>query len=206
MPDITSSPRALTIDPSPFFREGAQSCLVKGGCEVLAHARSLAEAEQSLGPFVPDLALIGPDFPEHECLALCRESMRRWPKVKLILYSRHANDPLFLADAARAGANACLPREAGDEASIAAIVAVMAGHQLFPREILSQALQPIGLTTREQEVLKLMAGGKTDREIAAALTLSPATVRNHSQRIVEKLGVHERREAVRCARRLGWLF
>ena len=82
----------------------------------------------------------------------------------------------------------------------------MTGHQLFSRGILSLAFQQIELTARERTVLKLLAESKTDREIAAALGLSVATVRNHSQHILEKLGVHNRHEAVRRARRLGWLF
>jgi DNA-binding NarL/FixJ family response regulator len=80
----------------------------------------------------------------------------------------------------------------------------MAGHPLFSREILSLAFWPTELTAREREVLKLLAEGKTDREIAAALVLSLPTVRKHSQKVLEKLDVHERREAVRRARRLGW--
>jgi DNA-binding NarL/FixJ family response regulator len=51
-----------------------------------------------------------------------------------------------------------------------------------------------------------MAEEKTDRKIAITLSLSAATVRNHSQQILERLGVHNRREAVRRARRLGWVF
>jgi len=120
-------------------------------------------------------------------------------------FSRHANDPLFQADAANAGASACLPREASEQECLSTIAAVMAGHPLFAREILSLAFRPAELTAREREVLQLLAEGKTDREIADALVLSITTVRKHSRQILEKLDVHTRHEAVRRARRLGWV-
>jgi DNA-binding NarL/FixJ family response regulator len=81
----------------------------------------------------------------------------------------------------------------------------MAGHPLFSREVLSLAFRPSELTAREREVLSLLAEGKTDREIADTLVLSLNTVRKHSHQILEKLDVHTRHEAVRRARRLGWV-
>ena len=168
---------------------------------VLAHAHSLAEAMERSGVLTPDLAVVGPNFTEYESLTLCRAILSRWPNIKVIIFSRHAADPLFQADAASAGANACLPREASEAETLAAVAAVMAGYLVFPREVLAEAFRPIDLTAREREVLRHLAEGKTDREIASALGLSHATVRNHSQRILEKLGVHERREVVRRARR-----
>lgn len=90
------------------------------------------------------------------------------------------------------------PRQEYEAMRLRAAIAV---EQIGP-----QSFQPIVLTPREREVLKLLAEGKTDREIAAALALSAAAVRNHSQHILEKLDVHNRHEAVRRARRLGWVF
>jgi DNA-binding NarL/FixJ family response regulator len=172
---------------------------------VLACARNLDEIFQGQDALFPHLALVGPNFLEHESLIVCRELIHRWPLLKIILFSRHANDPLFQADAAHAGASACLPREATEQECLSTIAAVMAGHQLFSREVLSLAFRPSELTAREREVLSLLAEGKTDREAAMALGLSVATVRNHSQRIVEKLSVHSQGEALRRARRLGWV-
>lgn len=197
--------RAIILDPSSFFREGMDSCLSKGGHVTLAQGRSLTEVVQRLDALTPNLALVGPNFSELESLALCREMTCRWSALKVILFTRHANDPLFQADVAHAGANACLSREAGEAEFLEAIEAVMAGYQLFPRDVLSQVFQPAPLTPREREVLQLLAKGKTDRQIADALTLGLPTIRKHSHKIIEKLGVHERREAVRRARRLGWV-
>jgi DNA-binding CsgD family transcriptional regulator len=68
-----------------------------------------------------------------------------------------------------------------------------------------RASPPVVLSAREREMLILMAEGKTDKEAAGALKVSYATARNYAQRILEKLDVHERREAVRRGRRLGWV-
>lgn len=194
---------AITIDPSHFFREGMESCLFKAGFQPLCHTHSLAEALQALNGRVPDLAAIGPNFSEPEAFALCRELLALWPGVLLILYTGHAADPLVQADAFHTGIRAVLPREAGEAETLAAIAALRSGEALFAEAI--QKARPAALSEREREVLKWMAEGKTDKEIAAELVLSVATVRNHHQRILEKLEVHEKREAVRRGRRLGWV-
>jgi len=197
--------RAIILDPSPFFCKGLRSCLDASDHVMLACVRNLEEVLQGQAALFPNLALVGPNFLERESLIVCRELICHWPALKIIVFSRHAKDPLFQADAAHAGASACLPREATEEECLATITAVMAGHQLFSREVMSPAFRPIELTAREREVLRLLAEGKTDREIADVLILSLSTIRKHSHQILEKLGVHERREAVRRARRLGWV-
>jgi DNA-binding NarL/FixJ family response regulator len=200
-----SPARTIILDPSPFFCEGIRSRLDAGGHVTLARAQNLDEIFQAQAALFPNLALVGPNFLEHESLIACRELIHRWPTLEIILFSRHADDPLFQADAAHFGAGACLPREAGQEECLATIAAVMVGHQLFSREVLSLAFRPTELTAREREVLQLLAQGRTDREIADALVLSLTTVRKHSHQILEKLGVHTRHEAVRRAWRLGWV-
>jgi two-component system secretion response regulator SsrB len=204
MPESTPA-QAIILDPSPFFYEGICSCLNAGGYAMLARAQNLEEIFHRQDALFPDLALVGPNFSERDSLLACRELIRRWPTLKIILFSRHASDLPFQADAANAGASACLPSEAGEQECLSTIAAVMAGHQLFSRGVLSLAFRSIELTARECEVLRFLAEGMTDREIADALVLSLATVRKHSHAILEKLGVHERREAVRRARRLGWV-
>jgi two-component system, NarL family, response regulator NreC len=204
LPEATPA-RTILLDPSPIFCKGISSGLDAGGHVTLARAQNLDEILQGQDVLFPNLALVGPDFLEHESLIICRELARHWPALKIIVFSRHVNDLLFQADAAHAGTSACLPPEAGEQECLSTIAAVMAGHQLFSREVMSLAFRPIELTAREREVLQLLAQGKTDREIADALVLSLATVRKHSHQILEKLDVHTRHEAVRRARRLGWV-
>lgn len=195
-----STTRVITIDPSLFFHKGAQLCLSPHGYEILAHIYDRAGVKSHFGVIVPDLALVGPNFSDCEDLGICRMMIKQWPAVKLIIFTPRAGDPLFRVDAVNAGINACLLPGASEAESLAAIAAVMAGHQLFSRDTLAQAFRPLALTPKEHEVLSQLVKRKTDREIAQALGLSVATIRNHSQRILEKLGVHDRHEAVGRAR------
>ncbi len=201
----SNSAQAIVLDPSPFFRKGISACLETGGYMVLTCAPNLDEIMQRRAVLLPNLALVGPNFSEHESLVICRELLHCWPMLRIVLFSPHAKDLLFQVDVAHTGASACLLPETSEQECLSTIATVMTGHNLFSREILSLAFQPMELTTREREVLQLLAEGKTDREIADALVLSLNTVRKHSHRILGKLGVCERREAVRRARRLGWV-
>jgi DNA-binding NarL/FixJ family response regulator len=200
---MSAAATAITIDPSHFFREGMESCLFKAGFQPLSHAHSLAEALQALNGRVPALAAIGPNFTEPEAFALCRELLALWPDVQILLYTGHANDPRVQADAFHSGIRAVLTREAGEAETRATIAAIQRGEALFAEAI--RKSRPPSLTEREREVLKWMAEGKPDREIAHEMNVSYSTARTYAQRILEKLNVHERREAVWRGRRLGWL-
>jgi len=197
--------RILIIDPSMIFYEGLCRCLGQGACTAMAQAQSPEELLQGLNELHPDLSVIGPNLAEHESLAVCRALIARHPGQKGIIITEHWSDTLFLVDAAQAGAAACVRRRIGFQQCLDTISMVMAGHQLFSREVLVQAFQNIGLTAREVDMVKCMAEGKTDREIASALSIAPRTARNHAQHVLEKLSVHDRKEAVRRARRRGWV-
>lgn len=197
--------RAVVIDPYPVCCEGIASYLSRGGHVALGQGRDFENGLRQLRSLHPNLAILGPHLQPRQSLALCREITRRWRGIKVIIIAEEAKNPPFLVDAASAGAAACLHGELDAEEFLSVVEAVMAGRVLSSPEVLSQAFQPIALTAREKEVLELLAEGKTDREVAAALGLALSTVRNHSQRILEKLGVHSRAEAVGRARRRGWI-
>jgi DNA-binding NarL/FixJ family response regulator len=197
--------RAVVIDPNPLFYEGISHYLSRSGHLVLAQAPNIEIGLRQVRSLSPNLVMLGPHLAQEESLSFCREIAGRWPGIKIIVVTRQAKDALFQADAAYSGAAACLPADVSEQECLSAIKAVMRGHLLFSRDILSQAFQPISLTEREREVLRLLAEGRTDREVADRLKLAVSTVRNHSQRILEKLGVHSRVEAIRRARRRGWV-
>ncbi len=169
---------------------------------VVGEAGNGKEAMRQADSLHPDLMIVGPHLAE-QGLVVCREIAKRLPTLKTIVFTAHADEPLFQADAAYAGVAACVLPEVTESEILAVVAQVMRGQQSFSRETLSLAFQPIELTPREREVLKLMAEGKTDREIANVLGLSVSTVRNHSKHILEKLNVHHRQEAVWRARHRG---
>ncbi len=202
MPKATAA-RTIIVDSHSFFRTGMRVCLEQAGYIVLGELECLNEALEQITVTRPELVVAGPSLEEHTSLELCRRVSNRQSGIKLIILSKEADDPLFQADAIYAGATACLRPDLNHTDFCVVLAHVLSGHYLFPREILPRAFQPIKLTSREHEVLKLMAGGQTDREIADQLVLSVNTVRNHSQRILEKLEAPNRQIAVRRARRRG---
>ncbi len=195
-----STARVIIVDPVQFFRTGMRTSLTVGKQVVLGEARNLEEALQSLDTLNPDLIITGENIAEHESLEMCREITGRWPNIKMIIYTAHANDLLFLVDAAYVGVAACLLPQSTDEECLAVIDKVTAGQQFYSRDIVTLAFQPITLTMRERDVLKLVAEGKTNREVAEELAVQAATIRSHIQHILQKLNVHSRQEAVWRAR------
>ncbi len=198
----TAIVQAVIVDPRPLFCDAVRACLAKGGHIVVGQAQTLQDVLRQADSLRPNLAIIGPDLAEQD-LSICRELSERLPTLKIILFTEHASDPLFLMDAAYVGVSGCVPPEITESEILAVIAQVMGGQQLFSREILADAFRPLELTARERDVLRFMAEGKTDREIAAALKLSYSTIRNHVQRILEKLSVHSRQQAVWRARHRG---
>ncbi len=192
--------RAIVVDPRPLFCVAMRACLAKGGHDVVGQTQE--DVLQKLDSSGANLVLVGPHMAE-QSLSVCHELSKHAPTVKVILFTGHASDALFLADAVYAGVAACLAPETTSDELLEAIAQVMAGQQLFSREMLEVAFQSIVLTPRELDVLKLMMQEKNDREIGEALSISAATVRNHIQRILEKLNVHSRNEAIWRARHRG---
>lgn len=200
----TASARVILVDPSSIFRDGMSSCLNQGGHLVVSEARNLEETLQQLELLQPGLALLGPNLTENETLAICREISCRRSSTKTIIITLYSQDALFRADAIYAGAAACLEPTISHEECLAAVLRVIAGQSLFQHSELSHGDLPIKLTQRERQVLKLLAEGKENTDIAHELGTSVVTIRNHAQHILEKLEVHSRQEAVRRARRRGW--
>jgi DNA-binding NarL/FixJ family response regulator len=202
MSERIATVRALIVDPRPLFRTALQACLTKVGGVVVEQCADFDEACQRVEMLKPDLMVLGPHLAEAG-LSVCREIYRRLPTLKVIIFTAHADNLLFQADAVYAGVAACVRPEITDEELLTVVARVMVGERLFSPEIFALAFQPIDLTGREREVLRLMVNGKSDREIAHTLKLKFNTVRNHTQHILEKLGVHSRQEAVWRARHRG---
>jgi len=194
--------RAIVVDARPLFSKVIRECLEKGGHIILAQVQNLDEAIHHIDVVRPNLVIIGSDLAEHSLVA-CQRIATCSAMLKVIIFTAHADEPLFQADAAYSGVAACVRPEITDGELLAVIAKVMAGVRLFSHKIPPLAFQPIELTGRERDVLRLMAKGKSDREIANALGVKFNTVRNHTQHILEKFSVHSRQEAVWRARHRG---
>ena len=153
-------------------------------------------------------------MPDLDGLAAARIIRRLAPETRIILITVH-NKLDYLLDAVHAGASGYLLKDASRQEILTAIRRVLAGEKLLTAEgakrlhrqmAASGAAPSIGaylLTVREIEVLRLVAAGETNQEIAAKLTVSRGTVKVHVERILAKLGVADRTQAAVRAIQLG---
>lgn len=200
-----SSPvSVLLIDPSSLFVEGVARLLTDRGYRILGRAANVKD----LDPFAAELdacgqaiLLIGPFLATYDGFAACRWARKQAATVRVVFIRTDVTDPILRADAARLGVGACLPVETSLEELLGVLTVVGMGHSLLQPP--AEAVDP--LTACELRVLRKISEGKTSKQVAAELGITEYTVRNQAQRILEKLRVHSRREAVYRARHLGWI-
>jgi DNA-binding NarL/FixJ family response regulator len=200
----TATSKILIIHPSELFCEGLCENLRSAGYIIAGQAHSFAEAVVLLAKYSPSLVFVGSNLDEHTGFRLCHALHVHNPTLKLILFALHGDDLLVQADAHYVGAMVCVSPNHSIDMYLSIIADVLAGKTLIPYEASRPALQPANPTAREREVMKLMAEDKTDREIAEQLVVSLETVRTHHKRILRKLGVHKKSEAIKRALRRGW--
>ena len=208
--------RILVADDHPLVRSGLRQVIDREpDLAVVAEAADGAEAvERALAEEV-DLAILDVAMPRLTGLQAAEELARRRPETVIVMLSMYDNEQYLLA-AVRAGASGYLLKSVADEQVVAACRAVLRGERfLYPstasartRKYLEQLDQgevaPRDvLTRRESEVLKLVAEGRSSKEIAATLVISTKTVDRHRANIIEKLGVRDRVGLTRYAIRQG---
>lgn len=167
--------------------------------EELLGARSTYEALSLARRHLPGVAIIGASLPGSFALDLCERLTTESPRTRVLLLT---SEPLSKRRARAAGAAGAVPStwHGGEIAGAARTVAL--GMSLFSPESESA---PRILTQRELEVLELIGSGATNREIAAALTLSPNTVKEHASTLYRKVSARNRAEAIVRAQELGLL-
>ena len=205
--------RVLLVDDHTVVRHGLRRILASDEqIEIVGEAgdgRAALEVAQRVQPHVVvmDVAL-----PELNGIEATRQLAKRAPNVHVLMLTMHADD-VYVRQALKAGARGYLLKDSEDLDLIKAVKAVGAGGSFFSpavsRVVLSgylgdrpmgEADDPLGrLTDREREVLQLIAEGKTNKEIAVALSLSVNTVETHRKHLMEKLDLHNTAELVRFA-------
>jgi len=162
-----------------------------------------------------DLAILDIAMPRMTGLHAARELHRRRPELRILMLSMHENER-YLYEALRAGASGYVVKTVADRDLVEAVRAAMRGERfLYPgamtpliEEFLGRARQDLPvredpLTPREQEVVKLVAEGYTNKQIAETLVISEKTVERHRANILEKLGMRDRVALTRYAIRQG---
>jgi DNA-binding NarL/FixJ family response regulator len=211
--------RVVLVDDQMLIRQGVRSLLaLAGDIEVIAEAADGDQALEVIRRDTPDVVLLDLRMPKLDgvgVLKALQASGRLPPTIILTTF----DDDAALLEAVKAGARGYLLKDVSLEQLTAAIRDVAAGHTII-RPVLTErvlrglehvrrdfdALSPADpLTRREIEVLRLMAGGYSNREIAEALGSAEGTVKNHTSSILSKLGVRDRTRAVLKALELGYI-
>jgi DNA-binding NarL/FixJ family response regulator len=208
--------RVLIADDHPLFREGMRGRLDRvADVAVVGEAASGDEAVELAHKLEPDVILMDIKMPGLNGIEATREIQRANPQIGILVLTMFEDDDSVFA-AMRAGAKGYLLKDSGGEGVVRAIRAVASGEAVFgpgvaeriigffsaPRTAAPQRAFP-ELTEREEEVLSLVAQGKSNREIARQLFVSLKTVRNHVSNILLKLQVADRAQAVIRARDAG---
>jgi DNA-binding NarL/FixJ family response regulator len=210
--------RILIADDQALVRGSLRMILeAQPDLEVVGEAVDGREALQQARELAPDLVLMDVRMPELDGLETTRRMLDRDPSPKVLVLTTFDLDD-YVYEAIRAGASGFLLKSAPPQQLVAGIRTVMAGDALLAPEITRRLLdrfvarppRPTGipaefadLSQREIEVLRLIAGGRSNAEIAADLFLSEATIKTHVTHILTKLRLRDRVQAVALAYRTG---
>jgi len=204
--------RVLVVDDHALFRRGLEMVLgQEKDIEVVGEAGDGAEAVELASALLPDIVLMDVRMPRRSGIEACTAIKDVVPSAKIVMLTI-SDDEADLYDAIKAGASGYLLKEISIDEVAAAIRSVDGGQSLISPSMASKLLTEFAtmikkgderqqvpaprLTDRELEVLKLVAKGLNNRDIAKELFISENTVKNHIRNILEKLQLHSRMEAV----------
>ena len=203
----TPSIRILLADDHPVVREGLAAIIDRqDGMHVVAQA---ANGQQAYGLFRshrPDVTLMDLRMPVMGGLQATQAICREFPGSRILVLTTYDGDE-EIYQALRAGASGYLLKDVPEAELIAAIRAVCAGRRVIPPGVAMQLANRYpgsNLTDRETEVLGLIVGGRSNKEIGEALRISEGTVKSHVNRLLEKLGATDRTQAATTAIRRGF--
>jgi two-component system response regulator NreC len=209
------SPRILIVDDHAVVRAGlAMLVNAEEDLEVVGEAGSAREAIFEARSTKPDVVLMDVMMPDQSGIEVLPQLLRELPEVKVLVLSMQ-DDPRYVREAFEAGASGYVLKEAADNELVAAIKEVAAGGRYVHPELGARLVsaetaerrraEEDPLSDREREVLRLLALGHTNQEIAKELYISVRTAETHRAHIMQKLRLSSRAELVRHALSQGLL-
>lgn len=210
--------KIMVVDDHILFREGLTSLFARQtDMTLVGECGTVAEAVKLVRQTAPDLVLMDFNLPDGTGVDATRMILAERPDIKIVFLTVNEDEESLLA-AVRMGAQGFLLKNIPVARLLAALRGVQRGEAAISREMTGRLMRAVSqralspedgpnplhsLSSRELEVLRHLASGASNQEIAVRLVISENTVRNHVHNILEKLEVHKRREAVILAQRYG---
>jgi DNA-binding NarL/FixJ family response regulator len=209
----------IIVDDHPLFREGLKAIIARSSSfVVVGEAGSSREALRLVQQLKPDLAIVDISLPDQSGIELTRSIRGLLPQIRIVIVSMHSKIH-YITEAFQAGATGYVTKESAAERLVEGLEAVSKGEYFLDSSLSHKVVTKLlelperevglsdkgggGLTSRELQVMRMVAEGKSTKEIAAEFCISPKTVENHRSKIMEKLDLHSTIDLVRYAAKLG---
>jgi len=208
--------KIVLVDDHQIMREGIRAMLdLEKGLEVVSEAENGREALEIALDIKPDIIIMDINMPDMNGTEATRRIRKNCPGTRIIALSMHS-DRFFVAEMLQAGASGYLLKDCSGQDIVTAIRSVHAGKSFLSPEITGVVIEdyiqnsskdnpksPTQLTTKEREVLQLIAEGNTSKEISSHLNIATKTVDSHRINIMNKLDLHNIAELTKFAIRYG---
>jgi DNA-binding NarL/FixJ family response regulator len=206
--------RVLIADDQTLFRSGLARLLEEDPrVEIIGQAVDGADVVKRAATLKPDVVLMDVKMPNLDGIEATRRIVSEHPEIKVLVLTTFDADS-YVLQALRAGASGYVLKDSQPSAIISSILSVMSGERVMASAVANRVLDMLtgattpkefydGLTAREIEIIKLLAIGQANKQIAYRLHISEKTVRNHVSHMYEKLGIYDRSQAVLYAVRKG---
>jgi RNA polymerase sigma factor (sigma-70 family) len=210
--------RVLVVDDDALMRAGLRGILSEDpAIEVVGEAADGRDAIYRTRLLRPDVVLMDVRMPDLDGISATRKLLDAFPETRVVILTTFEQDD-YIFGALRAGASGFLLKRTRPEELVGAVHTIAAGDSLLSPSVTSRVIERMAqqpgpeaahdarldeLTPREREVLELLAGGLSNAEIAAALRIEESTVKTHVKRLLAKLGVRDRVQAVIFAHQSG---
>jgi DNA-binding NarL/FixJ family response regulator len=202
---MTNPIKVLLVENQTLTRIGIKSVLDTSGAEVVGEADTAARGFDLFKELRPDVTILGLRMPDSCAIDDLAAYFAEEPKAKIIVLAEHAGDA-EITRALKRGALGYICKDVEPEELINAVETVAKGKKFIPSNIAGILSENIGqedLTRTEENVLRMIVGGMSNKEIAFALDVSENTVKTHVKNIFDKIGVSDRTSAATTAIKRG---
>ena len=202
----TEAIRVVVVDDHPLLRKGIAALVnAETDMKLVAEASTGVEAIRQFRQHRPDITLMDLQMPDMNGIDATTAIRQEFPDARIIVLTTYAGD-IQVVRALKAGARAYLLKAEVNEELLETIRCVHAGHRRIPPEVAAEVAEYTAreaLSEREVEVLRLVAAGNANKEIAARLSIGEDTVKRHMTNILGKLQANDRTHAVTIALKRG---